>query len=230
MIEKQKDTHHFYGRRKLRAIGKERSEAVEKITGQFILTEDIFEQEVIDPRIVLQKEKIWFEIGFGNGEHLIGQAQNNPDIGFIGCEPFTNGAAWAAREVVSNNLSNIRIWQDDALPLLSKMPENSLDRVFLLFPDPWPKTRHYKRRFIQTRTVELLSKLIKSGGRLSLATDDKSLAEWMLLHTVSNPDFQWDNWQDGNWSTTPEGWIETRYQQKAVQQGRLAQFLNFTRV
>jgi tRNA (guanine-N7-)-methyltransferase len=230
MIEKQKDTHHFYGRRKLRALGKERVDAVEKITGQYILPESILDQDIIDPKALLQKDTIWFEIGFGNGEHLIGQAQNNPDIGFIGCEPFMNGAAWAAREIVTNDISNVRIWQDDALPLLSRLPEHSLDRLFLLFPDPWPKTRHYKRRFIQTRTIELLARLIKPGGRLSFATDDKSLAEWMLLHTASNPDFSWDNWQDADWSTTPADWVETRYQQKAAQQGRLARFLNFTRV
>ena len=225
------ETSHFYGRRKLRAIRQERADAVEQLSeDNYILSETILDQAVIDPRSLVDKEKIWFEIGFGNGEHLVGQGAKNPDIGLIGCEPFLNGAALAAKDVVVQNLSNVRIWQDDAMPLLLKLADHSLDRVFLLFNDPWPKTRHYKRRFIQPHTVELLARVIKPGGKLRLATDDRSLAEWMLLHTVNNPNFMWDNWATGEWSAAPQDWIETRYQQKAAQQGRLAKFMDFTRL
>jgi tRNA (guanine-N7-)-methyltransferase len=113
---------------------------------------------------------------------------------------------------------------------MAKMPNASIDRFYLLFNDPWPKTRHYKRRFIQPHTVELLARILKPGALLRLATDDKSLAEWMLLHVVQNSQFVWNNWQNAEWSVAPEDWIETRYQQKAAQQGRLAHYLDFTRI
>lgn len=220
-----KETHHFYGRRKNRTVNGGRISVAE----QCMLSEDILKEAVIDPAKILDQKILWLEVGFGKGEHLIGQAIKNPDVGFIGCEPFVNGAAHAAEQVVENGLSNVRIWQDDAVPLLSKFPDHCVDRLFLLFNDPWPKTRHYKRRFIQPHIVELLARLLKPGAQLRLATDDKSLAEWMLMHTANNPDFLWDNWQNGDWSTAPADWIETRYQQKAALQGRLAHYLDFTR-
>jgi tRNA (guanine-N7-)-methyltransferase len=225
----EKENHHFYGRRKLRPLRAERSDALEQGMERFILPEEILEQDVIDPQKIFPDKKIWLEIGFGNGEHLVEQAMRNPDIGLIGCEPFINGVAFAAREIVTHKIENARLWPDDAVPLMAKFPDQSLDRVFLLFNDPWPKTRHYKRRFIQPHIVELLARLMKPGAQLRLATDDKSLAEWMLLHTVTNTAFRWNHWQDGDWSTQPDDWIETRYQQKAVQQGRLAHYLDFTR-
>src|SRR5690606_24920798 len=126
----------------------------------------------------------------------------------------------AAKQVVEHDLKNIRFYTDDALPLLSKFTSGSLDRIFLLFPDPWPKTRHHKRRFVQEHTVSLFARLLKSGGELRMATDDKNLAEWMLLHTVQNTDFHWENAENADWDTAPIDWVETRYQQKAAQQGR----------
>ena len=220
-----KETHHFYGRRKNRTINGGRLEALDR----YMLPETLLDTDLIDPRELLSQKKIWVEVGFGKGEHLVGQAINNPDAGIIGCEPFLNGVTFCAEQVAKNNLENVRLWQDDAVPLLSKFKDHSIDRFFLLFNDPWPKTRHYKRRFIQPHIVELLARLIKPGAQLRLATDDKSLAEWMLLHVISNGNFTWDNWQNADWSTAPSDWIETRYQQKAAQQGRLAHYLDFTR-
>lgn len=230
MTKREPADKHFYGRRNLRPIHDVRSNAVKKIQDNFILPADLLQQPVIDPAKVVGKEKIWLEIGFGNGEHLVGQAQNHPDIALIGCEAFLNGVGAAAKDMVANNINNVSLWPDDALPLISKFPDGSLERIFLLFPDPWPKTKHYKRRFIQDYTVALFARLLKSGGRLSLATDDKSLAEWMLLHVVQNAQFSWDDAKNANWRGTPDDWVETRYQQKAAQQGRLAHFLNFTKI
>jgi len=222
------DNNHFYGRRKNRTVNGGKVSAVEQ-ANEHVLSIDILHEDVVDPRKLLTQKEIWVEVGFGKGEHLIGQAIRNPDIGMIGCEAFVNGAAAAAEQVVVNHLSNVLVWADDAVPLLSKFPDASIDRFFLLFNDPWPKTRHYKRRFIQPHIVELLARLLKTGAQLRLATDDKSLAEWMLMHIANNPDFLWDNWQNGEWSVAPDDWIETRYQQKAAQQGRLAHYLDFTR-
>ena len=125
---------------------------------------------------------------------------------------------------------NIRIWPDDALLLLSQLPEQSFDRIYLLFPDPWPKTRHHKRRFIQTDTTALLAGLLKPQGLLRLATDDPYLAQWMLLHGVQNPELLWTCFENADWRTAPEDWVETRYQQKAGEQGRDAHFIDFVKM
>jgi tRNA (guanine-N7-)-methyltransferase len=221
-----KENTHFYGRRKHRAMNGGRID----IGHEFVLPDNILEQTIVDPQMICPDKEIWLEVGFGSGEHLVGQAIANPDIGLIGCEAFINGVSAAAKNIVANDLRNIRLWADDAVPLMAKLPDASIDRFFLLFNDPWPKTKHYKRRFIQPHIVELLARILKPGAQLRLTTDDKSLAEWMLLHTVQNPNFSWDNWQNGDWSTQPVDWIETRYQQKAAQQGRLARYLDFTRI
>ncbi len=229
----EKREHHFYGRRKGMPLRKARAESLARVLRDFSIPPEILKEEVIDPSALFgafRSQEIRFEIGFGNGEHLVTQAQQNPGIGFIGCEPFVNGVSAAAKQVAEHDLNNIRFYADDALPLLEKFTSGSLDRIFLLFPDPWPKTRHHKRRFIQSDTVALFARLLKSGGLLRLATDDRNLAEWMLIHTVQNPDFLWKNFADGNWDAAPGDWTETRYQQKAAQQGRLGKFMDFTRV
>lgn len=219
-----KTDRQFFGRRKFRPIRDGRADALEQVIEQFSLPPQINLKNMFGDR------DIWFEIGFGAGEHLAAQAMRHPDIGFIGCEPFLNGVSSLAKNLLENNTQNVRLWLDDALPLLRQLPDASLSRLFLLFPDPWPKTRHNKRRFIQPHTVTELARVIKPGGKLILATDDRPLAEWMLLHVVQNNCFQWDNMRDGDWSTLPDDWIETRYQQKAAQQGRQAHLLSFGRI
>lgn len=214
---------HFYGRRKNRLIRDTRSAALEQVIAQFAMSQA---QDVHD---LCDRRKLWLEIGFGGGEHLAAQAKANPDITLIGCEPFINGVSSLARTVIDDAIGNIRLWLDDALPVLQALPDHALDRVFLLFPDPWPKCRHHKRRFIQPHTLELLARVIRPAGKLVLATDDANLAQWMLLHTVQNDGFVWDNAENGDWRTVPDGWVETRYQQKAAQQGRLAHYMLFTR-
>lgn len=221
-VFKQEDKH-FYGRRKFRPIRDSRNQALEQVIEQFSLTnaEDI--KPFCDGR------ELWFEIGFGGGEHLAEQARRHADITMIGCEPFLNGVSALAKAMIDDKIDNIRLWLDDAVVLLNAMPDATLDRVFLLFPDPWPKNRHHKRRFIQPHILDLLARVMKQGGQLCLATDDNNLAQWMLWHSVQHDAFSWNNAQNGDWHTAPQDWVETRYQQKAAQQGRLAQYMIFTR-
>lgn len=229
MSGKDSRNRHFYGRRKLRPLHKGRTKALHVVEKEIMLAPDLLLEDQIDPQALCNQENIWLEIGFGNGEHLVQQALDHPAIGFIGCEAFINGVAAASKEIVEKGVENIKLWPDDALPLLAKIKPASLERIFLLFPDPWPKVRHYKRRFIQDFTVDLFASLLKPGGKLSLATDDGPLAEWMLLHVVGNSQFHWDNARNGDWRTPPDDWVETRYQQKAALQGRLAHYLSFTK-
>jgi len=176
-----------------------------------------------------QKRKIWMEIGFGAGEHLAWQAERNPDIGFIGCEPYINGVASLLRHAADRNLSNIRILPDDVRPFLDQLPEACLDRLFVLFPDPWPKRRHADRRIVQFDTVAKFSRALRSGGELRLATDDPGYQRWMLARTTGRADLHWLARRPEDWRVRPEDWPQTRYEAKALEEGRSPAFLRFER-
>ena len=172
---------------------------------------------------------LWLEIGFGSGEHLVEQACRHPAIGFIGCEVFVNGVAALVGRVEQLKLANIRVFDDDARLLLTALPEASIDRAFLLFPDPWPKTRHAKRRFVGPGNLATMARILADGAELRVATDDVGYVRWTLQHLMGHPDFRWTAAGPKDWRSPPEDWIETRYQRKAVAAGRPPAFLCFQR-
>jgi tRNA (guanine-N7-)-methyltransferase len=185
----------------------------------------------IDPRTLFGEPKrdIWMEIGFGAGEHLAWQAEQNPDIGFIGCEPYINGVASLLRHAADRKLSNIRILPDDVRPFLDRLPHACLGRLFVLFPDPWPKRRHADRRVIQHETVDTFSRILRPGGELRLATDDPGYQRWMLARTTGRDDLRWRAQRPADWRQRPEDWPQTRYEAKAIREGRSPAFLRFER-
>lgn len=172
---------------------------------------------------------IWLEIGFGAGEHLAWQAERHPEVGVIGAEVFVQGVAGLLSRVCAAKLHNVRIFQGDGRDLLDALPEASLDRIFILFPDPWPKTRHHKRRVIRRATIERLSRVMRNGVELRLATDDMDYAAWMLERLVGHPDFEWLARGAADWRERPADWPPTRYETKALRQGRRPVFLRFRR-
>jgi len=172
---------------------------------------------------------VWLEIGFGNGEHLAEQARRHPEVGFIGSEMFVNGIASLLRHVERLGLTNVRIFDDDARLLLAALPAASVDRAFLLFPDPWPKARHAKRRFIGPANLAVLGRLLADGAELWIATDDPGYARWTLRHVIGRPEFSWRAKHPRDWRNPPDGWVETRYQRKAAAAGRATIFLCFER-
>jgi tRNA (guanine-N7-)-methyltransferase len=172
---------------------------------------------------------VWLEIGFGAGEHLAEQAEHHPEIGIIGCEVFEDGIVRLLGEVVRRRLGNIRLFADDARLLLAALPSNSIGRVFILFPDPWPKRRHHKRRLIAPATLDLLAEAMSDGAELRLATDDRDYLAWMLEHTIAHPDFAWLARRPTDWRERPEDWPATRYEAKARAAGRMPAFLRFRR-
>jgi tRNA (guanine-N7-)-methyltransferase len=174
-------------------------------------------------------DDVWLEIGFGGGEHLAWQAEANPRVGFIGCEPFFNGAAKLLCEIEDRGLSNVKIHDDDARPLLGWLPEASIGRAFILFPDPWPKRRHWKRRFVNLETLAALARAIRPGGELRFATDSPPYARAALALMRRRPDFCWLAEAPGDWRERPADWPSTRYEQKAVRAGRKPCYLRFTR-
>lgn len=173
--------------------------------------------------------QVWLEIGFGKGEHLAGQAAANPDVGIIGCEPFINGVAGLLVEVEDHGLANVRIHADDARPLLSALPDASIDRLFLLFADPWPKTRHHKRRFVQRENLDVLARVLKPGAEFRFATDHMGYCRWALAHVMDHPAFEWLAEGPGDWRARPDDWRETRYEKKALARGKRCVYLRFRR-
>lgn len=175
------------------------------------------------------KKEYWLEIGFGGGEHLAAQAARHPDIGFIGCEPYVDGIGSLLKAIDAQKLRNIRIFPDDARLLLARLPDACLSRVFVLFPDPWPKARHHKRRLINSAFLLELARVIQPGGALRLATDDPGYGEWMLLHTLAVPEFEWPVRGPEDWAQPPEDWVQTRYEQKARVRGAQPAYFRFQR-
>ncbi|HEY6981372.1 tRNA (guanosine(46)-N7)-methyltransferase TrmB [Reyranella sp.] len=159
---------------------------------------------------------VWLEIGFGAGEHLVWQAEHHPDVGLIGCEPYINGIAKCLAHIERTGISNVRIFSDDARLLMAALPPRSLSRVFVLFPDPWPKTRHHKRRFVARRNLDVLARLMRPGSELRLATDDPSYLPWMVEHACTHPAFEWLAERAVDWRTRPGDWPPTRYEQKML--------------
>jgi tRNA (guanine-N7-)-methyltransferase len=171
---------------------------------------------------------LWLEIGFGGGEHLAAQAQRHPDVEIIGCEPFLNGVGSLLRHIEEQDLKNVSVLGDDARPLLDRLPDACLGRVYLLFPDPWPKARHHKRRFIQPETVAAFARVLKPGGRWRFATDWADYADWGLRHAQANPHFEWRAESPADWTRPPADHVTTRYETKGLGDCKPV-FLDFVR-
>jgi tRNA (guanine-N7-)-methyltransferase len=185
----------------------------------------------LDPRRLFPTPPadLWLEIGFGAGEHLAQQAAAHPEIGFLGAEVFENGVVKLLAEVQRLRLGNLRILVDDARLLLAALPDACLGRVFILFPDPWPKARHHKRRMVSPATLDGLARTMKDGAELRLATDDLGYLRAMLELVPTHPAFAWLARDPADWRQRPGDWPATRYEGKAVAAGRIPHFLRFAR-
>jgi tRNA (guanine-N7-)-methyltransferase len=174
-------------------------------------------------------EAVWLEIGFGGGEHLAYQAAANRTVGLIGCEVFQNGLVSLLAHIEENAVENVRIVADDAREVLDILPEASIDRAFVLFPDPWPKARHHKRRIVSTETMDRFARVLCDGAELRLATDDVAYLRVMLATACDHPDFEWLARHPEDWQTRPTDWPQTRYEAKGIANGRPPTFLRLKR-
>jgi len=172
---------------------------------------------------------IRLEIGFGGGEHFIHEARQFPEIGFIGVEPFLNGLAKAVASIADLGLENVRLFGGDAGELLDWLPPASLVGVDLLYPDPWPKRRHWKRRFVNDANIDRLARVLVAGGVFRFASDIESYVTWALQHLLRRSDFEWNATRADDWRKPFEGWLGTRYEQKATAAGRKPVYLDFRR-
>ena len=187
---------------------------------------------IADPRAALgfpPGAPLWLEIGFGGGEHAAWQAAQNPRAAIVACDAWIGGGARLLAAIESGGLANIRIFPDDARPLLAALPDACLARVFALFPDPWPKTRHWKRRLIQPAFLDELARAMADGAELRLATDHPGYRRWMLARLLVHPAFAWTARAPEDWRRRPADWPPTRYERKALAAGRDCVWLAFRR-
>lgn len=226
-----KDTHpsrRLFGRSKGKALRRRQAELLKELLPRLSLdpTETIEKAEALFPAPV---RDVRLEIGFGGGEHLIEAAAAEPDVGFIGCEPFVNGMARLLARVEDRALANIRLHQGDAGEILDRLPDASLSRVYLFYPDPWPKRRQRKRRFVSAENLARLARVMRSGAELRFATDIDDYAAWTLARLRASSDFSWPARTAADWLDPWPGWTRTKYETKAIEAGRKPVYLTFVR-
>jgi tRNA (guanine-N7-)-methyltransferase len=224
--ERRRQRGFLYGRRKGPKLSAHQSALVESLLPRLKL--DL--RAAIDPKNYFGApvDDVWLEIGFGAGEHLLWQAQHHGNVGVIGAEPYQAGIAKLLSKLSSlahpplegrwntELPRNLRIYEGDAHDVIEALPDASLGRVFLLFPDPWPKTRHHKRRFIQTEMLDQFARVMKCGAEIRFASDDRDYVEWVLERILLHSGFEWMAARSDDWRTRPLDWPSTRYEQKAL--------------
>jgi tRNA (guanine-N7-)-methyltransferase len=219
-----------YGRRK----GKPLSARKERLIGEFLPRLRLDLKRAAPSRLAeLFAEPVravWLEIGFGSGEHLLWQAEHHRDVGLIACEPFVNGMATLLGAVEDRGLTTIRVHDGDAREVLGWLPDHSVGRIFLLFPDPWPKKRQLKRRLLSPETVQQLARVLVPGGELRFASDDSDYAAQALVLMGQSGVFNWLAARPSDWRERPKDWPETRYERKALGEGRKPVYLRFERI
>ena len=219
----------IFGRRRGRGLRPAQKARISELLSRFALT--IPEGGWLEPCAPFStpKRAVWLEIGFGGGEHLALQAERHPDITLIGCEVFEPGIARLLAHIERRRLDNIRIFADDARRIIAALRPSSIDRVFILFPDPWPKRRHADRRLLSRETLDALGVIMKDGGELRLATDDGNYLVWMLERVTEHPLFEWLVQGPLDWRNRPNDWPATRYEERARVAGRVPTFLRLRR-
>lgn len=205
--------------------------------GQAALLEELLPQVAVPDNGPLDATRLFgaprpleFEIGFGAGEHLAGQASARPGTGFIGCEPFLNGMVGALGHVRERGLGNIRLHMGDALTVLERLPDASLTRVYLLHPDPWRKARHAKRRMVNNGPLDLIAAKLRPGGEFRLGTDDPTYCRWSMMVMNGRRDFEWLAECAQDFLTRPDDWPETRYERKARRKGHEVWYFRYVRI
>jgi tRNA (guanine-N7-)-methyltransferase len=227
------EQHHdraFFGRRKGHTLRPRHARLIETLLPRLAI--DLSNPAPAELRALfpVPVDDIQLEIGFGGGEYLIAQAQARPRTGFIGVEPFVNGMAKALAAIESGKLENIRLHFDDAVNLMAWLPRTALTRIDLIHPDPWPKRRHWKRRFVQDATVSRLARILAPGGEFRFVTDIADYAAWTLQRLLRSADFEWTAQGADDWRKAWPGFINTRYHAKAAREQRASCFLIFHKV
>ncbi len=226
--ERSSAPRRLFGRSKGKALRPHQTELISQLLPALSL--DV--SKPIDPSALFPEpmRELRLEVGFGGGEHLIEAASSEPDVGFIGCEPFVNGVARLLSRIERRELKNIRLYRGDAVEALDRLPDASLSRVYLFYPDPWPKRRQRKRRFVSEDALARLARVMKKSAELRFSTDIDDYAAWTLARIGVSPYFEWTAKASADWLDPWEGWTRTKYESKAIAAGRKPVYLNFTRL
>lgn len=222
-------TEAFFGRRKGKPLRERQAQHLETLLPA--LKVDLSAPAPADIASLYDERpaRIRLEIGFGGGEHLIHRAVEQPETGFLGVEPFVNSMAKLVGRVEETGARNVRLYDDDATELLDWLPAASIDQIDLLYPDPWPKKKHWKRRFVSTVNLDRFARVLKPGGLFCFASDIDTYVNWTLMHCGSHPAFVWTAENAADWLTPFAGWPGTRYEAKAKREGRGSAYLTFRR-
>lgn len=229
MDVKLRQSRAFFGRRKGHKLRPHQARLFDTLLPQLALDLSRPAPSGLNALFPLPITEVYLEIGFGGGESMIAQARQQPHVGFLGVEPFVNGMAKALAAIEDSGLRNIRLHFDDALSLLAWLPEKSLTRIELIHPDPWPKRRHWKRRFVQDAVVAQLARILRTDGEFRFVTDVADYAAWTLRHLMRSAAFEWTASCADDWRKPWPGFVRTRYHAKAAQEERAACFLIFRR-
>lgn len=226
---RSRSTEGFFGRRRGRPVRSHQAVALEEGLRRYRL--DLSQPSPVDPRdlfpIAVSSARL--EIGFGGGEHLLHAADAEPGVGVIGIEPFVNGMAKLMMQVEETPRPNLRVYDDDAIRVLEWLKPGGLDRIDLFYPDPWPKKKHWKRRFVSPQNLDRFARVLKPSGIFRFASDIDSYVNWTLLHCRAHPDFEWQANEAAEWHQPFQGWPGTRYEAKALREGRRPAYLVFRR-
>jgi tRNA (guanine-N7-)-methyltransferase len=220
----------FFGRRKGHKLRLHQADLIENLLPRLAL--DIAAPRPPDLTGLFDPpaDAVRLEIGFGGGEHLIAEARAFPNTGFIGCEPYVNGMAKILTQIEAHNIGNIRLFAGDAAELLTWAPAQSLQRIDLIHPDPWPKRRHWKRRFVQDATVAAMARALRPAAEFRFVSDIDDYCAWTLAHLLRSPDFVWTAERADDWRLPWADYTMTRYGHKAEREGRRATYLRFRKV
>ena len=218
------ESHRFYGRRKGRRISQAGILALKEGSKFIIECENFFETFFID------KKKIILEIGFGDGENLINSAKTNPDTFYLGADPFLNTTVKCIKQILKNNLKNIKIWPDDVSKIIKLFPSRSISEIKLLFPDPWPKAKHQRRRLIQDDFINSMNTILKTKGTVTVGTDHKILKSWVLEKFQASSNFEWQVENSEDWKTRPKECCATKYEQKSLKEKRIPSWFVFEKI
>ncbi len=226
MLTDPATTRRLYGRRTGHKLRQGQAALMEELLPQLTLPDA---GSLDSQRLFGDDRPLWLEIGFGRGEHMAGQALANPQVGIIGAEPFLDGIVGALMEIEGHGLTNIRLHNGDALDVIDRLPDASLDRVFLLHPDPWPKVRHAKRRFVNPGPLAMVARVLKPGGEFRVGTDHPVYCRWALMQMAKSADFEWLAETPLDFQVRPDDWPQTRYEAKARRLGHEVWYFRFRR-
>ena len=233
MTDQTRPHRNFYGRRKGHNLKDSQSRFLEEDLAA--LSPGAVDWDVNPDRVPLDLEalfpgkEIWLEVGFGGGEHMVHQAVQNPQVGIIGCEPYINGVAMLLGKIRKAGVDNLAVYPGDARDMFDVLPDASISKAFLLYPDPWPKTRHHRRRFVTQEHLEPLARVLKPGAEFRVATDIPDYVR-QTLEEVPRAGFEWQAERATDWREAWPDWVPTRYEQKALREGRTPHYLTFRKI